>query len=869
MKTTDEFAIPVAAKDQLRRNSIASAVILFTIAFGLVWSVFFALHNDIVGVLIMAILALLNAPLFILLRRGRAQAAKLMWTIIVSVSILIGVLFSRESENIELLALPLMGLSFLLFSPKREKTGLIAGILFPIVLIASVFAFDLVGAAERFFDMAIIDVAPSRAVEFGMQISIALMLMVQMGYFAYLTVVNEDFLERARKQSELGSIAKSEFLANMSHEIRTPMNGVAGMAELLAHSNLSKDDRASVDAIRQSADALLQIIDDILDFSKIEAGKLGLSPEPMCLEDEFDSTLRLLDHLARDKRVTLTGYFDPDIPHILNGDALRLRQVLTNLVGNAIKFSSGLEHPGHVNVRATLETVDTDRAWVRFHIEDNGIGISEAKLARLFTAFDQGDTSTTRTYGGTGLGLVISQNLAQLMGGIIEVESEADVGTTFAVNMPFSIKETKNVGQIGPDLTGLDVIVVGTDLDFASDYLRYLGAAGAAIHSLSDLKNNWAAFAQRSQTQPVCIMALDEAALSSAEQAISSAQTEQRDLKVNLAYVVITTRADGKPASQGSAAHVLERQGLTRRELLGAVAQSTGRISNSAGKAKPVLEIDHQTTPPDREHAIAGGRLILIAEDNATNRQVIQRQLAYLGYAADVCEDGAKALSRLQTGEYGLLLTDLHMPKMDGYELTKTLRAREVDLGLERLPIVALTANAMKGEEEYCLALGIDGYLSKPVTLKHLHEKLAEFLPRTEEASLDEPAPVTKQQSVASNGDAPIWNRDTLAEMVGDDPALHKTLLADFIPQSVAIVAEIDAAFAAKDAQKIGALGHKLKSSARYMGAKAMGDVCEALQHSGHAGEWDKITVLVPRLQDLMAQTEREIKHHIGLAPSA
>jgi|GEM_PF-3027490 len=674
---------------------------------------------------------------------------------------------------------------------------------------------------------------------------------------------------QAAKEADSANQAKSAFLASMSHEIRTPMNGVIGMLDVLMHSRMSTDDRKMVDTIRHSASSLLGIIDDILDFSKIEAGKLDLSNHPMMVEQEFDAVCNLLDRVALDKQVELTMFFDPEIPEVLIGDALRLRQILTNLTNNALKFSSGLEHVGRVYLRADLDHRDEDQVRILFSVNDNGIGIEDETLARLFTPFEQAEGGTTRTYGGTGLGLVISQNLAGLMGGQIEVQSEVGKGSTFSVCLPFSIGETDDGTPPPYGLSGIEAVVVCDDPKYVQDYTRYLTHAEARVYTVEELKEGWELISRRNLSEPICFMVMEEPGLESAQEIVDRLIAGQPDRDVRIVHVAYLSIERGKRRTARKLSEnviQIDREVLTRRRLLNAVALSTGRVT-----LEEMIEVQQDQEYGDlaqqqtREEAIKAGRLILVAEDNETNLDVIQRQLKILGFTVDLTKDGVEAYEKWQSGDYGLLLTDIHMPKRDGYELTTCIRQDESEQEIDRIPIIALTANALKGEEDRCLEIGMDGYLTKPVELNLLKEALQRWLPSLDD-NLDQETNETTQQAseqeTSHETSEQAVDPSILTQIVGDDPALHRQFLEKFIEPASQTISEIHAAFEAGSSEQIGELGHKLKSSSRTIGANALADLCAELEIAGKADDWSRIKTLHSQLDKSFDEVKTFIENH-------
>ena len=648
-------------------------------------------------------------------------------------------------------------------------------------------------------------------------------------------------LNRARQDAERANQAKSSFLATMSHEIRTPMNGVIGMIDVLHQSSLKGDQVEMVDLIRESAFSLLGIIDDILDFSKIEAGRLEIEREPMSVADGVQSVCSMLDNIARKSGVELILFIDPTIPASVLGDALRLRQVLTNVANNAIKFCGKQDYPGRVSVRAVLIERSGEQATVEIQVTDNGIGMDEETLARLFTAFTQADSSTTRRFGGTGLGLAIANNLVEMMGGEITVQSAPNKGSTFKIRLPLTVlPDPPDTVEAPSEVAGIHCVVIGGTRGLADDLAVYLVHAGALVRRVPDL-----AGAKASAAGPcglVVWIADDYGEPQTAEQ-IGAAARAQLAQDVRL-VVVLIGRGKRRSARKADAALVtIDGNALSRRTFLKSVAVAAGRASLEA-------ETDKSTSGkfaaivPLRAEALRQGRLILIAEDNETNQKVIVRQLALLGYAADVAGDGSKALEHWRTGDYGLLLTDLHMPKMDGYELSRAIRAEEK--GQRHIPIIALTANALKGEAEQCRIAGMDDYRSKPSPLTELKAVLEKWLPVAKSAADAFTA------SIASNPPAapavPV-DVSVLKGLVGDDPEVVREFLQDFRLSAIKLAAELSTACANGQPAQARAVAHKLKSAARSVGAMTLGQLCAGIEQAGVAGDTQALVASAPRFK--------------------
>lgn len=637
-------------------------------------------------------------------------------------------------------------------------------------------------------------------------------------------------LNLAKVAAEAGSRAKSAFLANMSHEIRTPMNGILGMLEVLSLYHLPSEERKMVDTIHRSAGSLLGILDDILDLSKIEAGKLSLSEQSTALESEVEILASLIDRIALDKQVDFSLFFEPTIPQYVITDGLRVRQILTNLTGNAVKFSAYMAHIGRVHLRVELGQCLDQRVWVVFTITDNGVGMDAETVARLFQPFEQADSSTTRRYGGTGLGLSISQSLSAMMGGDIAVESQVGVGSTFTVRLPFKlVSDCPNLTS-PYDLSGVVCFVVADQAGYVDDYMCYLAHAGAQVHTFHDLDTAWVEVINITPDNIVCMIVMGDPGKQSAQEIVDRLLTRQPNENVhfvNVSYLSVERGKRRKPRRLADKVIQIDREAMTRRHFLEAIAVAIGRESITQD-----TEIEERFKP-----SVQGETRfkILVAEDNDVNRDVIRRQLEILGYRVDIEIDGQKAFNKWQEGDYDLLITDLHMPNKDGYELTAMIREAERQNNFSRIPIIALTANAIKGEEENCLNQEMDAYLSKPIELARLKSLLKQWLP-TADLGADNP----KQESdipdaVLGFSELPVFDPNTLSKFVGANPNLHRRFLEQFLDSSEAQVSQLLEAIMLGDVKEVGQIAHKLKSAARSVGAMRLGELCDKLEFAVNA----------------------------------
>ena len=520
---------------------------------------------------------------------------------------------------------------------------------------------------------------------------------------------------------------------------------------------------------------------------------------------------------------------------------------------------------------------------MEFQIVDNGIGMSDETQSRLFTSFTQGDTSTTRRFGGTGLGLAISHHLIQLMGGQITVQSAPGKGSTFTVRLAFEPVPATPAGSKVVDLTGVSCLVLGDEKGLGDDLAVYLRYSGALVERVTD----FALARQRIEALPpgLWLLIIDAGREVPPLEELRAAFHSRPDLDPHFVvlehghhqpdiephFVVIRRGRRRHERSETVDTITLDGDFMHRDAFLRAVAIAAGRLHEEA-EAEQTQKVA-AVVAPSREKALEEGRLILVAEDNEINQKVIRQQLALLGYAADIAKDGREALKRWESGNYALLLTDLHMPEMDGYQLTAAIRLAEQGKGKARAPIIAFTANALKGEAEHCRAVGMDDYLSKPVQLAHLNAILQKWLPvappNTQPsptapalpgasppsapappgtpAAAPAPAPTSAPATATHSKEGKPVDVSVLEALVGNDPEVISEFLRDFRASSDRIAVELRSACKLGQPQAAGAAAHKLKSSARSVGALALGELCAEMERTGKAGDMQALNALLPR----------------------